>query len=370
MKSADLFFSDIAQGGTSDKEYHLQLEPAPANHDFFLVNFQYGRRGGTLQTGTKTPNPVPLAQAQTVFDRLLKEKTGKGYQISSDGSMSAPITPAGAGNSAHETPCELLEEITQAEALGLILNDSYWLQDKRNGHRRMVRKDSSGEIVGINRRGLVVPVLPRLLAELKLIPLKTFLIDGELEGEKLTVFDLLDANGDIRSVPYERRFWTLANALGETERKFISGAALQYIRMVSTWFDPDEKADAYKSLQKDRAEGVVFKLASAPYRAGRNGQHKKFKFVKTLTAKVLAVGDTGKDSLCVGLLDQDNWVNVGRVTMIGKGTFRPGDLVEVRYLYATEGRKLYQPSLLGHRDDMTEADCTLRQMKFQQAVKE
>jgi bifunctional non-homologous end joining protein LigD len=41
--------------GTSDKVYQASIEPAG---ELFIVNFAYGRRGATLQTGTKTEKPV------------------------------------------------------------------------------------------------------------------------------------------------------------------------------------------------------------------------------------------------------------------------------------------------------------------------
>lgn len=71
-KSASLYF----QEGSSDKEYHLQLEEVKGGH---VVNFQYGRRGGTLQKGTKTLVPVSIGAAEQIYDKLYREKTGKGY---------------------------------------------------------------------------------------------------------------------------------------------------------------------------------------------------------------------------------------------------------------------------------------------------
>src|SRR5258706_6041161 len=41
--------------GSSDKEYHVEVVPA---NGLFLVNFAFGRRGSTLNTGCKTPSPV------------------------------------------------------------------------------------------------------------------------------------------------------------------------------------------------------------------------------------------------------------------------------------------------------------------------
>ena len=46
--------------GSSDKVYQCQIEQAGER---FVVNFAYGRRGGTLNTGTKTNVPVNIDDA-------------------------------------------------------------------------------------------------------------------------------------------------------------------------------------------------------------------------------------------------------------------------------------------------------------------
>ena len=71
-KKISLFFKE----GTSDKEYHAQLEPKGSG---FVVNFQYGRRGRALTAGTKTPNPLPQDKAEKIYDKLVQEKMAKGY---------------------------------------------------------------------------------------------------------------------------------------------------------------------------------------------------------------------------------------------------------------------------------------------------
>jgi len=71
-KSTILYFRE----GTSDKEYHIQLEKSGSG---YVVNFQYGRRGGPLQEGTKTPTPVSLPAAEIIFEKLKHEKERKGY---------------------------------------------------------------------------------------------------------------------------------------------------------------------------------------------------------------------------------------------------------------------------------------------------
>ena len=72
MKQVSLYFKE----GTSDKEYHIQLEKSGSN---YVVNFQYGRVGNALNLGTKTATPVSLEEAEKIYSKLLKEKTGKGY---------------------------------------------------------------------------------------------------------------------------------------------------------------------------------------------------------------------------------------------------------------------------------------------------
>ncbi|MBP0009148.1 WGR domain-containing protein [Roseofilum sp. Belize Diploria] len=66
------------QDNRSDKIYEVELLLAGDNG--YIVNFRYGRRGANLKEGTKTPNPVSLPEAEKFFDKLVKEKTKKGYQ--------------------------------------------------------------------------------------------------------------------------------------------------------------------------------------------------------------------------------------------------------------------------------------------------
>ena len=61
--------------GASDKEYQAEVVPVA---DGFQVNFAYGRRGSTMNTGTKTSKPVPYAQAKKIFDTLVQRKAGQG----------------------------------------------------------------------------------------------------------------------------------------------------------------------------------------------------------------------------------------------------------------------------------------------------
>ena len=113
---AELYF----QQGSSDKVYCLQLENI---EEKWFVQAQWGRRGSALQTDFKMSNTT-YEEAKRVYDRLLREKTAKGYQIArttanGDAAISVGL-PACKEHSGH-TP-ELLTPIEEPEALRLERN--------------------------------------------------------------------------------------------------------------------------------------------------------------------------------------------------------------------------------------------------------
>ena len=47
------------------------MENIPQSTDHFVVRFAYGRRGATLQSGSKTPAPVDYHMVLKAFDQLV-----------------------------------------------------------------------------------------------------------------------------------------------------------------------------------------------------------------------------------------------------------------------------------------------------------
>lgn len=80
LKKVSLFCTE----GTSDKVYVLWIEPKGAG---FVVQFQYGPRGGWMNGGTKTKEPVPMEVAQKAYDKVLKEKLKSGYRHCTEPSL-------------------------------------------------------------------------------------------------------------------------------------------------------------------------------------------------------------------------------------------------------------------------------------------
>jgi len=79
------------QNAKSDKIYQVDL--CEVTGGMYLVNFRYGRRGKPLREGTKTDQPIALAAAQKIFNKLVAEKTKKGYSASGTPAPTPVVAP-------------------------------------------------------------------------------------------------------------------------------------------------------------------------------------------------------------------------------------------------------------------------------------
>ena len=86
--------------GSSDKVYQASIEP---QGEGFVVNFAFGRRGSTMNTGAKTSSPVDYDSARKIYDKLIREKKAKGYAEGPDSAQQ------GAARSAEKrgAPCPI-----------------------------------------------------------------------------------------------------------------------------------------------------------------------------------------------------------------------------------------------------------------------
>ncbi|CQD02112.1 DNA ligase [Mycobacterium europaeum] len=344
------------QSGSSDKVYHAQIEQADGGG--FLVNVAYGRRGGTLSTGTKTKTPVDYDAAVRIFDKLVAEKQSKGYTTGAAGTPY--LHNEKAGRVSGLLP-QLLNVIDETGAARLVADPQWGMQEKFDGRRLMLRKVGT-TVEGINKLGLVVSVAAPVATAALDLP-GEFVMDGEVIDDTLHVFDVLSVAGtDLRELAYGDRYQALTTLTDNAESS--------HIRCVSCWTDATDKGKQLEGLQARNAEGVVFKRWDAPYRQGRpssGGPQLKLKFVATVSAVVTTVNQ--QRSVGVSLLNGDVWQAVGNVTVpANQHVPKLGDVVEIRYLYAAQaGGALYQPVLLGIRDDVEPAECVLGQLKLKSA---
>jgi bifunctional non-homologous end joining protein LigD len=352
----DLYY----QQGASDKVYHLQLENV---EDKWPVNAQWGRRGSTLQSDVKVASTT-YEEAKRIYDRVLREKTGKGYQIAqatADGAAISVGLPATKEHSGH-TP-ELLTPIEESDALRLVQDASWWFQQKFDGRRLAVQK-SDGKYSGINKLGQLIAIDSRLAECLDLVQAESFLVDGEITDSRFYLWDLLTVNGtDLRMQPYETRYQRLVR---------LFHGVHDLLRVCETAMTPSAKRAFVQTMHDANAEGFVCKNRNAVYAGGRSGQHFKCKFVTTASFIVGPKPDNkagdGHRSIAVYLFDGDRERFMGTVGVPERYALpKQGEVVEVRYLYCHPGPdgKVIQAKYFGQvRDDIGPAECLASQLKL------
>jgi bifunctional non-homologous end joining protein LigD len=340
----------------SDKVYQIQLDRAEGG---YVVNFQFGRRGASLQSGTKTAQPVPIEKARKVYEGLIAEKKGKGYTEAETGTPYEG-TPQ-AGKQSGLLP-QLLNPIDEREANRMIAELDFIMQEKKDGRRLLVRK-AGAKVEGVNRKGQFVALPAEVANAVQLFDCDVVL-DGESVGDIYWVFDLLELRGeDLRTMSTSSRLIAL-NHLLHTAKDNMA------LHLVPTAWVPEDKRKLFEQLKSAKAEGMVFKHIDAGYVPGRpnsGGTHLKFKLTASCTCRVMGRNE-GKRSVSVAVHQHpgDGFVDVGNVTIPPNFPVpQPGDLAEIRYLYAFPGGSLYQPVYLGLRTDVDCAD-SVKSLKFRQ----
>ncbi len=363
--------------GSSDKLYRVQI----------VCECQtYGVRADSCRRGDAYNDQAYKAQGLATFEEalkkaeaLVKSKVKGGYRIiggfentEATGGAEVAVSQAPVGNSKEAKAQtgfrpQLLNSIDEAEAEELILDDRWIMEEKKDGRRRSIQENEDG-LTGINKLGEAVPVEQDMAeAARTMFGTSGFLVDGEIIGNTLHAFDLLQVGegkgGDLREMGYMARKERL-----ELFAKFHPEAQA-HISVVKTHVGTEVKRKGFDALKAAKAEGVVFKLKDAEFKAGRpnsNGDQRKFKF--TATATFICLGTkTGKRSVLLGILDKEgNVQDMGHCTIPANHQI-PEDqaLVEIRYLYAfPNGGKLHQPCYLGQRDDVRYEEAVIEQLKF------
>jgi bifunctional non-homologous end joining protein LigD len=319
-----------------------------------MVHFAYGRRGSTLNTGTKTAQPIAYQEAKAVFDRLIRQKTAKGY---TQGTDSPAYQHSTSTRKPSDIQCQLLNAVSEDQVEDLLHDREHWMQEKKDGRRLLIRKE--GDIItGINRLGLVVDV-PPTIAQSAANYIRDFIMDGEAVGDDFHAFDLLSHSGeDVRHLRFADRCFRL--------RDLLKAFAHPHIHLVATHCFP-EKKERFREFMAQGREGVVFKHIDAPYTAGRplsGGTQFKHKFYETASFIVTKVNT--KRSVALILFEGEKVRPAGNVTIPPNHDIpSPGTVVECRYLYAfRESGCIYQPVYLGPREDIRAAECTTAQLKY------
>jgi bifunctional non-homologous end joining protein LigD len=368
LRSVQLFF----QEGASDKVYEAEiLEDEGA----FTVKVSWGRRGSKLNQGNKA---VRVSQEAAIkkFEALIREKRAKGYEERSEERQPAPVAPPEGEGSGSRVQgrrekvghaAQLLNPIEDHELEAFLQDDTMLAQQKLDG-KRVLAHVNGEEVVLTNRNGEVTTAKPHLIEGLLHLPDGT-VVDGEVVGEgdssEFWLFDVLSLSGtDLREKGYLERWRVLE---GELEPGLVGA-----VRVLAVASGEASKRALLQSLRASQAEGIVFKRHDAPYRSGRpasGGTQRKYKLVKSADVVIL---ENAGNAYRMGVYDGSALVEVGKVfagttndsrkvldQLLAKGE-RP--VAEVRFLYATEDKQLFQPVFVHLRTDKEAQECGYAQL--------
>jgi bifunctional non-homologous end joining protein LigD len=339
--------------GSSDKVYHAQI--APDGNDLYSVNFQYGRRGSTLQTGSKTTAPVALEQAKKIFDKLVAEKRAKGY---TDGESGIPYSGGNLEKRRFEYTPQLLNFIDEPTMLDYLRHPDWLMQEKMDGVRQIIVRRGNSVTTG-NRNGLTVATSAAIVNAVLALD-HDYVLDGEAIGDVFWPFDLLSLDGnDITHRPLAYRQQVLTDILRAKPSKAIG--------LVRTAISEHDKHALLNTIRAEHGEGVVFKNSHARYTPGRpasGGDALKHKFKASASCAVLS-HSSGKRSVQIAVskdaasaLTLELFIEIGNVAIPGSEPLPPVDsVIEVEYLYAFRGGALFQPVYKGLRPDKHSPDA-------------
>lgn len=246
------------------------------------------------------------------------------------------------------------------------LTDDRWVaQQKLDGDRILIRV-ADGRVTPLNREGKQRsnPVPRKVLDQFQAftgLP-GVWCFDGELMTDAtLWLFDLAEASGSVTPEDaYGFRYDVL-------ERFVAAGQwpTAPCVRLLPAARSTEAKRKLYADLQERGAEGLVFRHLEGRYRPGkRSDMMRKAKFTTTADVVVHRVRPEGRNNCTFRLFDNGVLVPAGSCSLEARPDVKPGDVIEVRYLYASAERLLYQPVMLRIRDDKSPGECTVDQLHY------
>lgn len=239
-----------------------------------------------------------------------------------------------------------------------LTNDLWSMQQKFDGKRIMV-SIKNNKTTCYNRKGDVTDIHDYITEELTSSLKGEWFLDGELVEGNYVIFDVLTAEGiKISELPFVQR----ASFLNQLREKWHP----EKITLAKTVFSTEEKETMFRKCQENLTEGVMFRYNNAPYIWGkRTPRILKCKFTKTVDVVVMELNRDNKQlSMGIGLWDHGVLKEVSgcKLKEWAVGTLEVGDVVEVKYLYATNSNRIYQPVLQCKRDDKLSLECTMDQL--------
>jgi hypothetical protein len=226
----------LYQEGTSGKVYEIHLYQIG---DRYLVNFRHGRRGASLNEGTKTVASVStLGQAQRVFDRLLNEKLSEGYRdITDSGVSEAPLVAAPVP--VPTTPQPIIpplppsDDAREQRILGYL--QAAVSGAERPPHKKQWKLDRIIWWAGELQLSSATPLLMQLMQQPSVSPLRRYCLAGALGW-----------CGDERTIPLLEQIYR-----NETMPEHIRRIALEAIFKLSALKRDELRLELMQQLPED-----------------------------------------------------------------------------------------------------------------------
>ena len=352
------------------KEYRLSLDDMGGG--VFEVVALWGKIGTSLTRTVKFSGDQAKAEKQ--FAKILIGQQNKGYLIVGEKNDGQNATTTGSQAPAGvvkkviaRIPPMLCGAIDRAELEKYLVSDSHVLEEKYNGVRKSVSKNSS-ELSITNKQGQPTSkgMLPATQAQFLKVPFD-FTVDTEDEpvGGGCVLLDILM----LRNKPLDRLVRRERRPLLE---KFFKDAGFdpKIVRLAEEAVGQKAKRAFLARIEAEGGEGVIIKDNESIYWAGESGRKHcwKMKFQASASFIVDAVGINGKRNIGLVLLDGSTRINCGKCAVPVNRSIEEisiGDVVECRFLYAEVGsNKLHQPFYLGKRDDVAANECQISQLKY------
>lgn len=250
----------------------------------------------------------------------------------------------------------------EPDAPELLGSDDWVMQPKIDGERLLVAV-LNGEVRGWNRAGTQVTVGSKI-AESMVAPGMNFMLDGELVGNRLLVFDAPAVEGFCdETTVLSDRLTVLSKLMGIWKPG-------EHIRQVMSPDDSVSKMDMLQAVYERNGEGVMFKAKRSLYRYGdRSREWLKLKRYHSVDCVVVSESED-RNSVTVSVYRDGQLVDpdgdgVGTVgTLTGDGPrVKVGDVIEVRVLYTSKSGKIVQPTMPRIRGDKSPVECTFDQIE-------
>lgn len=248
-----------------------------------------------------------------------------------------------------------------------IVSEDFAIEPKLDGVRALTTIDD-GKVTFLNRHGKPLSAAstnaarPVLAAQLE----RDFggggywVLDGEIMPDgSYWIFDLVEAPGVCNA---DHPFYSRREAL-EHMAELLNWEDNKLIHVVSHAVSEAGKAALVAMIMADGGEGVMIKKLNERYSERRVRHSLKWKITSTADVIVTNRNSDGKCNASLAVVDSvGKLIDVGDVSMIGRPDVPVGTVLEVKFLYVTEGTRLYQPRVVGVRDDKSPAECGLDQL--------